>query len=772
MTGLGLMRWTSDAKLVRSENEAAMQEENLRRKMNIESGLSAHIRKAWEQNKQHKRDVEHRLLDCLRRFKGEYSSEKLSQIRRTGGSEVYIKLTTTKCRAAESWVRDVLKPVDERPWGLGPTPISEVPEPIRVAILDGVRGQVQQLQANGEQLDQTNINKMMEEAVEEAKTRAQEMAEKAADKMELKIEDQLSEGGWDDALDGFISDFAIYPAAFMKGPILRRRKTLAWQEGWKPVQIDEVRLEEERVSPFDIYPSADSTTIDDGSNLIEHSRFTRAGLNALRGVKGYSEEAIVKVLEEHGQGGLREWLWGDQERANLEGRRDEWMHGTETIDGLHYWGGAQGLTLLQWGMSPDQVPDPMAEYQVEAILIGKHCIRCILHNDPLHRRPYHKASFQNIAGSFWGMAIPELMNDIQDICNATARSLVNNMAISSGPQMDVSMDRLAPGEDPEDVYPWKVWRTHSDRVGTGNNPAVRFFQPNSNANELMAVFEKFEIKADDATNIPRYIYGNEKIGGAGSTASGLSMLMESANKGIKAAIGHIDSGVIRRVVEAHWLHNMQFSNDNSIKGDVKVIAKGSNAMLQRERTAMQQRELFDKIADPAIVGQALGVRGQIELLRQVTKGVGIPDLVPKGIEDEIEQNQGQMTPEQELQLAKLEKEVANLQAKTQGEQAKTEKTIAEAGHESVKAEKTLAEIQELLSEIRNANAYPRISSTNTRTNGSAGQARQPEPARMGRTGGMDGAQQGGVPGLSGPVRRASGNLQGAGRAQDYEAAAR
>ena len=52
MTGLGLMRWTSDAELVRSENEAAMQEENLRRKMDIESGLSAHIRKAWEQNKQ------------------------------------------------------------------------------------------------------------------------------------------------------------------------------------------------------------------------------------------------------------------------------------------------------------------------------------------------------------------------------------------------------------------------------------------------------------------------------------------------------------------------------------------------------------------------------------------------------------------------------------------------------------------------------------------------------------------------------------------------
>jgi len=749
---LGLMNWQSDADLVRDENEQAIEQEKLQRKITVESSLAGHIRQSWESNKQAKRDVEQRLLECLRRHKGEYDDQKLSAIRQTGGSEVYIKLTTTKTRAAESWIRDVIMPVDERPWGLTPTPIAEVPEPIRQALMQNVQAQIQEMQAQGEQVDQGTVQKMMEEAVENAKKRAQELAEKASDKMELKIEDQLAEGGWTDALESFTSDFAIYLTAFIKGPVLRRRKTLAWKEGWKPVQIDEVRPEFERVSPFDMYPSADAVDIDTSANLIERARYTRATLNGLIGVEGYDDDALRQVLTEYGQGGLRDWIWGDQERARLEGREHEWLLGDNTIDALLYWGGVQGLTLLQWGMNPDQVPDPLMEYQVEAILIGQHCIRCIMHSDPMHRRPYHKASFQEISGSFWGMAIPELMDDIQDICNATARSLVNNLAISSGPQVDVSMDRLAPGEDPEDIYPWKVWQTNSDRMGTGNNPAIRFFQPASNAAELMSVFEKFETKADDATNIPRYIYGNENIGGAGSTASGLSMLMESANKGIKAAIGHIDTGVIRRVIEALWLHNMMYSNDNSVKGDSKVIPKGSNAMLQRERTAMQQRELFDKIANPDIIGQALGVRGQIELLRAVTKGVGITGLVPDGIEDQIEENMNQKDPQSELMLAELEAKIAKLQAEAKRTQAQAEKDIAEAGHEPVKAEKTLAEIQEILNQMRQQNAG-QTNETRRATNGGSGQAGNQRQPRMESPGAMAGVREAAFPGL--PIGRSA-----------------
>lgn len=704
MAGLGLLNWQSDAELEERENEELdrQREQERQRQEQVETSLAAHIRRSWEDAKQARRDVDQRLLDCLRRYKGEYSDEKLREIERTGGSALYIKLTTTKCRAAESWIRDILMPVNEKPWGLEPTPIADIPEPIRMGLIQQVQQQLMAMQQQGEPVDDSTVQQMLKQAEDNIKAQVQDLAEEAADHMELEIEDQLAEGGWREALERFIADFATYPTAILKGPVLRRRKVLGWQEGWIPVQMDEIRPEFEAVSPFDFYPSPDATDIDDASYLIERLRFTRGQINTLAGVDGYNEEAIAEVLRDYGQGGLRDWIWNDTERHRLEGKSHDLLSSSDTIDGLHYWGGAQGLTLLQWGMTPEQIPDPLAEYQVEAILIGRHCIRCVIHNDPMNRRPYHKASFQNVSGSFWGMGIPELMADIQDLCNATGRSLVNNLAISSGPQVDVSMDRLDPTEDAEDIYPWKVWRTRSDKFGgSSTKKAIEFFQPQSNSAELMQVFNQFEQKADDATNVPRYIYGNEKIGGAGNTASGLSMLMESANKGIKAAVGHIDTGMIRRVIEAMWLHNMQYSEKQSIKGDCKVVAKGSSAMLQREQAQVRQQELFGMIADEGIIRRALGVRGQVKLLRAVTENVGINNLVPRDVEDQIEAEMQEDDPQQQLELAEMEAKLEKLRAETQRLEAQGMEAMQRAEHEPVKSEKTAAEVQKLLAEITN-----------------------------------------------------------------------
>lgn len=251
------------------------------------------------------------------------------------------------------------------------------------------------------------------------------------------------------------------------------------------------------------------------------------------------------------------------------------------------------------------------------------------------------------------------MADIQDVCNATARSLVNNLAISSGPQVEVYQERLQATEDPTNIYPWKVWLTKDSNV-TGNNPAVRFTQPSSNAAELLAVYDKFELRADDATNIPRYAYGNERVGGAGQTASGLSMLMESANKGIKDAIRHIDRGVIRRVIEALWLHNMQYSDDRSIKGDVAVVPRGSSAMLIREQTHQMRTQFLQMTANDYDMG-ILGREGRRDLLEAVAEKLDLPGLIPS--ESKMQEN-ARAQGEQSQVLQELDTLIKRAEAET------------------------------------------------------------------------------------------------------------
>lgn len=707
MASLGLLQYksASDMHAEQAAEAQQMQAEEERRRQLMESSLGAHIRRSWESAKTAKQEVEYRLLDCLRRRKGEYDPSKLAAIRKEGGAEIYMMLTATKCRAAGAWIRDIMMPANEQPWGLQPTPVADVPDEYVMPVFQQLQQQAMQAQQQGQQVDMASL---IEQAREQVRQMAQERAEEAAERHEDTIADQLAEGGWSDAFEQFVDDFVTYPAAFVRAPILRRVPTLEWLEGWQPVKSTTIRPEFERVSPFDMYPSPDATSVDDGAFIIERARFTRMQLNQLIGVPSFNEESIRRVLEQYGQGGLRDWLWTDGERAELEGRGHEWLTHGETIDGLIYSGGAQGVTLLQWGVNPDEIEDPLAEYEIEAILIGQHVIRVRINRDPLERRPYHKASYQPVPGSFWGQSIPELMADIQDVCNATARSLVNNLAISSGPQVEVYEDRLQPQEDPTNIYPWKIWRTKDSQV-TGNNAAVRFYQPISNAGELLTVYEQFERRADDATNIPRYTYGNENVGGAGNTASGLSMLMESANKGIKDAIRHIDRGVMRRVIEALWLYNMQYSDDPSIKGDVNVVARGSSAMLIREQTNMLRQQFLQMTANDIDMG-IVGMEGRRKLLESTAEKLDMPGLIPT--QEQMEQNlgeqqqaqQAQLEAQQQIEQAKVQAEVAVKQAQAQKYGADAAETQAETQIAQqmapLDAQHLLAQIAKLIAETQ------------------------------------------------------------------------
>jgi len=494
------------------------------------------------------REIEDELLKCLRQKKGEYDPETLNQIKSMGGSEIYMKLTTTKIRGAVAWFKEILLPAGDKAWGIEPTPMPELPGWAYQEI-------AKRLMETGGGDDPEEVTMMRAAEMRDSAVRAlNEIARDAAERMEIKIEDQLAEGNWENSMEEFIDDFCTFPCSFLKGPYLVKEHTMKWGDitvatgKVKPIVKEEIKHRYKRVSPFDMYPSADATTIHDG-NIIERERYTRKEVFALKGRKGYNDKEIDAVLEEYGRSGLKDWLWRDYERAQLEGKRNWYLRSDgNSIDGLHYYGSAQGLALLEWGLDPKKIDDPLADYEIDAILIGTHVIRAVINKDPMRRRPYKKASYDNVPGSFWGMSIPFLMRDIQRMCNAVARSLSNNLGISSGPQVQINVDRLPVGEPVSQMYPWKIWQTTSDKTGS-SSPAINFFQPQSNADELMRVFDFFEKKADDATGIPRYTYGSEKVGGAGRTASGLSMLLNNSAKGIRSAISNIDKGVTKPAID-------------------------------------------------------------------------------------------------------------------------------------------------------------------------------------------------------------------------------
>lgn len=605
----------------------------------VVQALNGYIRKQWMSSMMAKQmTAEIKMLKSVRARRGEYDPDKLAQLREQGSSTIYMMITSNKCRAASSWLRDTLVTASEdKPWTIEPTALPDLPPNEVQAILAQAQSEVEQLYLNGTPPTDQQVRERLLEMKDMALSHLKDLAKRTAERMEVKMEDQMQEGNWSKAFSEFLDDITTFPSAFIKGPIIRKRPKLNWVPAgngeYTLDQKEELVMEWERVDPFNIYPSADASDVNQG-DLIERHKLSRADLQAMIGVEGYSEGAIRAVLETYGKGGLRDWIYVDMNKAAAEGKSTMGVqqNPSKLIDALQFWGSVQGQLLLDWGMSADEVPDPLAEYPVEAWIIADWVIKAVINPDPLGRRPYYKASYEEVPGAYWGNSVADLCRDAQDVCNATARALVNNMSIASGPQVVYNIDRLPQGENITQMYPWKVWQVTSDPLA-GSAPPMQFFQPSSLSAELMAVFEKFSTLADEYTGIPRYMTGDSPSGGAGRTASGMSMLMSNAGKAIKQVVANIDDNVISPVVERLYYYNMRYGTDPDLKGDVNIVARGAVSLIVKEQAQVRQNQFLQIALTSPAAQQIIGVEGIAELLRQGAKTLDMnPDRIVPPVE--------------------------------------------------------------------------------------------------------------------------------------------
>ena len=630
MAGLTILRVVNNDYLKDQEEKTALNELQERQNQPVILGLASYVRTCWEAAKDAKRPIEDIMLKAKRQRGGQYEPDKLASIRQQGGSEVFMRLTEVKCRSAESWVRDILLEGGETPWQLNPTPVPDLSpkedEEIKSIFADHVTQYVamtqqaptaEQMSALRETLAQDYRFKMLQEA------------QNRADRMTDKIKDQFTEGGWYNAFDEFITDLVTYPTAFIKGPVLRKKNVLSWVKDAGVTQVEtseRIVPEFERVDPFRIYPEPGITRIEDGY-IFEQHPLSRSELASFIGVPGFDDTAIRYVLD-NPSASSEFFNSVELTKDDLERKFSTFRSPTYSFDALEFWGKVSGKMLVEWGLDETSIPDQAKEYDACVWLVGNTVIKAVLNYDPLGEKPYAKSSFFKVPGAFWGMGIPEMIEDVQNVCNAAVRSLVNNMGIASGPQVELNIDRVPPNENITQMYPWKVWQVLNDPLGSAA-PAIRFNQPDDRAASLMGVYEKFSTMADEHSGIPAYVSGDISVTGAGRTSSGLSMLMGAAGKGIRQVISHIDNDVIRVIVQRQFVFNMRFDDDEDIKGDLVVVPRGVANLAIKETINARRVEFLQATANPFDM-EILGKEGRGAILKEVAKGLNMPqdEIVP------------------------------------------------------------------------------------------------------------------------------------------------
>jgi len=581
--------------------------------------LSTHIQSCFAVAKAHKDSyITPILQDCLRRRKGEYDPAILAQIQEAGGTQTYHNLTETKCDALEAWVQDVFLETNDRPWTLTPSPIPTLPPQVLQGIQEAVVDQfLEPYRVMEEQAallplaEADNLRRQLAKQVQQAAVQMADQVRKAVDEEAKKrcdelteaIADLLAEGGWKQAMRGVIHNLATFPMAIIKGPILQGRRRQHWEDGGTASVVDEPILTFSCPSPFDIYPSPSAEFLGDDW-LIQRVRFNVGDLETESKASGWIWPRVKQVIDEFIKTNAPPAPPADTQdstQATLERRPMSPQGFTNKVEALEWWGPVPGKMLLDWAASNKRTLEQFGFkniredrwYPITAVYMGSWVVKTGPVLDPQGELPFNGASFSLIPGSLWGKSPAEKLKDVQDSYNSANRAIDNNAAYASRPM--IAYD-VSGGTPPQRVVPGMV--LHYDGALTGGRNPVTFFHPAANVEAFLVISTKRSEEADDRVGIPKYTYGNEQVGGAGETASGLAMLMGQGSKQIKRVIAGIDEDIQCPALSRLIRFSNAYSADPKLKGDVQVQAHGALKTLTKDTAGMRQTEYLGLAASP------------------------------------------------------------------------------------------------------------------------------------------------------------------------------
>ena len=560
------------------------------------SNLGSLIESRLKESEQARLYDEKRWLRSYRNYRGIYGSDMA--FRDSEKSKVFVKVTKTKVLASYGQLIEVLFSQGKFPIGIQPTsdplgiakyahikPDNLKQQDARMEDIYGFEGDGREISpgATADEIFNGLKDKYAKGGFDEGpapdlKTMPQvEPANEAAKNMETLIHDQLEESHAISVMRHVLFEMCLLGTGILKGPFNYEQSEHKWilnDEGereYKPISKLVPRIE--AVSCWDLYPDPDAVQIEDADYVIQRHIFTRTQIRDLVNRPFFRKSAINDLLEGGPNYETRSYETALFDRENQE------EFNKNRFEVLEYWGTMDKALVEEAGIEmPDEISDDLDEVQINAWISNGQIIRLVLNPFTPARNPFMVCPYEINPYQFFGVGIPENMDDAQTIMNGHARMAIDNLALAGNLVFDVDETMLVPGQDMT-VYPGKIFRRQSGQTGQAIH-GLRF--PNT-APENMQMFDRFRQLADESTGIPSYSHGQTGIQSTTRTASGMSMLMGAAALNIKTVIKNIDDYLLKPLGESFFHWNMQFNKDiPEIQGDLDVKARGTSSLMMKE----------------------------------------------------------------------------------------------------------------------------------------------------------------------------------------------
>jgi len=586
---------------------------------------------------QRRYSIDERWLDDLRQFNGQYDKVTAATLAASGGSKLFVNITRNKVNAAEARLIDILFPTDDRNWGIQPTPVPYLSKIAKDE--DPVQNEDGSpfVTDEGVQVEKRDI---AQGVLEEARERSNGMQD--------EIEDQLNETNYNSVNRDMVHDAVLYGTGILKGPVILGKTRQKWSEvvddQGQVAQVIEIvedlKPGAERVDPWDFFPDMQARSIDDAEFIFQRHYMSKKALRDLADKPGFLRTQISEVLKQD----------ADNSHTATHLQEMQSMAGISSMDNRRfevweYHGPVDKDDLIAAGVEVDE-DDVFTDYNGVVWFSENRVIKAVINPADTGEMPYCVFNWEGDDTTIFGVGIPFLMRSSQKVLNATWRMLMDNAGLSVGPQTVINSQVVRPADGNWRLTPHKVWEL-TDKNGSVNN-VFGSFEINSHMTELIALFQYARQIADEETALPQIAQGEQ--GSATDTASGMSMLMNSANTMLRRVVKNFDDDVTRPFIKRMYDWNMQFNPKEDVKGDFCIDARGTSSLLVKEQQAVNLMNLMNISASPLLEP----LTNTAALYRKVVSSMQIEaDEIVKSTEEielETQNMQKQMEAQQQAMM--------------------------------------------------------------------------------------------------------------------------
>lgn len=610
-----------------------------------------------EQLKQ-RQPIVQRWTKDMYQYRNQYESGSTS-----GKSKVFVGYTRSK---TDSWVAqmtDMLFPSDDKNYGISPTPIPSI--------------------ANLAKQPDT-ADPMAMQQISNARSIMQQAKERA-EAMEKLIDDQLLECDYGSEARLCLHYAAVLGTGILRAPVVDVIDEKQWSDNgvgeWSvsvnPKTIPIARL----VLPWDFVPDMTASTLKDCQFIFERSFLTKKQLQNLTRNPYYLADNVNALVETEAS-----------ETHTSNSDLDGYIDTLRTLSGLEkvtndkryelwtYHGGIPISVLEQANQQledgskieiSDEQKESHAEINGVIVMAGNGKILSVNLN-PLETEefPYSVYVCEPDVASIFGFGIPYLCRDAQEILNTAWRGMIDNGVTTIGSQVVVNNSVLSPADGNWEITPNKLWRTNDRASANAQFEASRafgVFHFESRQQEFANIIQLAKSFMDEESGLPMIAQGEQ--GQVTPTLGGMSMLMNAANAVRRRQVKEWDDNVTKPLIRRFYEYNMMMSEDQNIKGDMRVIARGTSALLVKETQSAQIIDIFQKFGQhPQLMHAFDWYDGARTLMQSMSMGAQTMLIPREEYEQKIQQMQQAAAEQpQDPELVKAQMEMQLAQQKQQHE---------------------------------------------------------------------------------------------------------